>query len=68
MHGTLAPEAKTATTLGWIDRETDAMAASLRPSKSFLCDPEDDRCFQNFRQCMLTWIDNSTAFVSHGSH
>ncbi|KIC21352.1 trans-sulfuration enzyme family protein [Leisingera sp. ANG-Vp] len=39
MHDTLSPETQTATALGWIDRETDAMAAPLRPSTSFLRDP-----------------------------
>ncbi|MBU2888122.1 trans-sulfuration enzyme family protein [Celeribacter halophilus] len=33
------PDTLAATALGWIDRETDAMAAPLRPSTSFLRDP-----------------------------
>lgn len=35
------PDTLAATALGWIDRETDAMAAPLRPSTSFLRDPND---------------------------
>lgn len=35
------PDTLAATALGWIDRETDAMAAPLRPSTSFLRDPEN---------------------------
>ncbi|WP_261843828.1 trans-sulfuration enzyme family protein [Aliamphritea ceti] len=34
------PETLTATALSWVDRETDAMAAPIRPSTSFLRDPE----------------------------
>lgn len=34
------PDTLTATALSWIDSETDAMAAPLRPSTSFLRDPE----------------------------
>lgn len=41
MHETLSPETQAATALGWIDRETDAMAAPIRPSTSFLRDPAD---------------------------
>jgi cystathionine gamma-synthase len=37
----LHPETLTATALGWIDTETDAMALPLRPSTSFLRDPSD---------------------------
>nr|WP_320136119.1 PLP-dependent transferase [uncultured Amphritea sp.] len=33
-------ETLTATALSWVDRETDAMAAPIRPSTSFLRDPE----------------------------
>ena len=36
-----APETLAATALGWIDSQTDAMAAPLRPSTSFLRDPTD---------------------------
>lgn len=35
------PETLAATALGWIDPQTDAMAAPLRPSTSFLRDPAD---------------------------
>ena len=34
------PETLTATALSWVDGETDAMAAPIRPSTSFLRDPE----------------------------
>ena len=37
----LRPETLAATALGWVDEETDAMAAPLRPSTSFLRDPQD---------------------------
>ena len=38
-----------ATALGWIDRETDAMGAPLRPSTSFLRDPDSlDRAHRLF--------------------
>lgn len=39
MTKSLHPDTLAATALGWIDRETDAMAAPLRPSTSFLRDP-----------------------------
>ena len=41
MSKKLHPETLVATALGWIDPETDAMAAPLRPSTSFLRDPTD---------------------------
>lgn len=41
MTQNLHTETLAATALGWIDRETDAMAAPLRPSTSFLRDPAD---------------------------
>lgn len=41
MNKKLHPETLAATALGWIDSETDAMAAPLRPSTSFLRDPTD---------------------------
>ena len=34
-------ETLTATALGWVDRETDALAYPLRPSTSFLRDPQN---------------------------
>ncbi|WP_293574994.1 PLP-dependent aspartate aminotransferase family protein [Phaeobacter sp.] len=37
----LSQQTLTATALGWIDKDTDAMAAPLRPSTSFLRDPKD---------------------------
>jgi cystathionine gamma-synthase len=39
MNNGVQPDTLAATALGWIDRETDAMAAPLRPSTSFLRDP-----------------------------
>jgi cystathionine gamma-synthase len=52
----LHPETLAATALGWIDPETDAMAAPLRPSTSFLRDPQDlDRTGR-----MFTRDDNPT--------
>jgi cystathionine gamma-synthase len=41
MKGGVKPDTLTATGLGWIDRETDALAAPLRPSTSFLRDPDE---------------------------
>ncbi len=40
MNKIMHPETLTATALSWVDRETDAMAAPIRPSTSFLRDPE----------------------------
>ena len=56
MSKKLHPETLTATALGWIDRETDAMAFPLRPSTSFLRDPKNlDRAGR-----MFTRDDNPT--------
>ena len=56
MNKKLHPETLAATGLGWIDPETDAMAAPLRPSTSFLRDPTDlDRTGR-----MFTRDDNPT--------
>jgi len=56
MNKKLHPETLTATALGWIDRETDAMASPLRPSTSFLRDPQNlDRAGR-----MFTRDDNPT--------
>ena len=56
MNKQLHPETLGATGLGWIDPETDAMAAPLRPSTSFLRDPTDlDRTGR-----MFTRDDNPT--------
>ena len=56
MNKKLHPETLAATGLGWIDPETDAMVAPLRPSTSFLRDPTDlDR-----RGRMFTRDDNPT--------
>lgn len=45
----LHPDTLSATALGWIDAETDAMAAPIRPSTSFLRDPNDlDRVGRQF--------------------
>ena len=56
MNKKLHPETLTATALGWIDSETDAMAAPLRPSTSFLRDPQNlDR-----KGRMFTRDDNPT--------
>ncbi len=40
MTNKLHPETLAATALSWVDDETDAMAAPIRPSTSFLRDPE----------------------------
>jgi cystathionine gamma-synthase len=49
MKDDLELDTLTATALGWIDRETDAMGAPLRPSTSFLRDPDDlDRAHRLF--------------------
>ena len=50
------PETLTATALGWSDPETDAMAMPLRPSTSFLRDPND----LNRTGRMFTRDDNPT--------
>ena len=56
MNKKLHTETLAATGLGWIDPETDAMAAPLRPSTSFLRDPTDlDRTGR-----MFTRDDNPT--------
>lgn len=49
MTRSLHPDTLVATALGWVDRETDAMAAPLRPSTSFLRHPEHlDRAGRTF--------------------
>ena len=49
MKDDLQLDTLTATALGWIDHETDAMGAPLRPSTSFLRDPDDlDRAHRLF--------------------
>lgn len=56
MSRDLHPETLTATALSWVDAETDAMAAPLRPSTSFLRDPDElDRAGR-----MFTRDDNPT--------
>ena len=41
MNRKLHHETLTATALGWTDQQTDALASPLRPSTSFLRDPDD---------------------------
>ena len=56
MSRDLHPETLTATALSWVDTETDAMAAPIRPSTSFLRDPDElDRAGR-----MFTRDDNPT--------
>ena len=56
MSRDLHPETLTATALSWVDNETDAMAAPIRPSTSFLRDPDElDRAGR-----MFTRDDNPT--------
>ena len=65
MKQKLHHETLTATALGWIDEGTDAMALPLRPSTSFLRDPEDlDRTGRMFTRDDNPTFDQPEALIN----
>ena len=59
------PESLVATALSWVDGETDAMAAPIRPSTSFLRDPENlDRAGRLFTRDDNPTYDQPEALIN----
>jgi cystathionine gamma-synthase len=65
MKQKLHHETLTATALGWVDEGTDAMALPLRPSTSFLRDPENlDRTGRIFTRDDNPTFDQPEALIN----
>lgn len=61
----LHPETLAATALSWVDGETDAMAAPIRPSTSFLRDPDNlDRAGRLFTRADNPTYDQPEALIN----